>query len=155
MTVVPMKKAVKERWLEALRDEEEYTQGRNILRSRGEDEDCFCCLGVLTDLAVQEGVAEWRQGKWGGWKAGAIDGIETVCGVLLDPVSKWAGLKDWTPTVDKFDAAKAMGVTKAEIDAKVGRNGSRVGLIELNDYGFTFAQIADVIEHCFPVDEAE
>ena len=150
---VPMKKAVKERWLEALRDEEEYTQGRNILRS-STDEDCFCCLGVLTDLAVQEGVAEWRRDKWGGWKAGAIDGRETVCGVLLDPVSKWAGLKR-SPTVDKFDAAKAMGLTKAEIDAKVGRNGSRVGLIELNDYGFTFAQIADVIEHCFPVDEAE
>jgi len=114
-----MKKAVKERWLEALRDEEEYTQGRTILRS-STDEDCFCCLGVL-----------------------------------IDPVLKWAGLKDWSPTVDKFDAAKAMGLTKAEIDAKVGRNGSRVGLIELNDYGFTFAQIADVIEHCFPVDEAE
>jgi len=63
-----MKKAVKERWLEALRDEEEYTQGRTILRS-STDEDCFCCLGVLTDLAVQEGVAEWRRDKWGGWKA--------------------------------------------------------------------------------------
>jgi len=111
-------------------------------------------------------VAEWRRDKWGGWKA---EERETFFGVLIDPVLKWAGLKDWvlldpvlkwaglkwSPTVDKFDAAKAMGLTKAEIDAKVGRNGSRVGLIELNDYGFTFAQIADVIERCFPVDEAE
>lgn len=49
-----MKKAIKKRWVEALRSGE-YEQGRMKLRNKGTESDTFCCLGVLCDLAVQDG----------------------------------------------------------------------------------------------------
>lgn len=48
---------VKTKWLDALRSGE-YHQGAHYLRSRGGAEDNFCCLGVLCELAVAEGVIE-------------------------------------------------------------------------------------------------
>ena len=46
-----MNKEVKKKWVDALRSGE-YAQGRSSLR----DHDEYCCLGVLCELAVKEGV---------------------------------------------------------------------------------------------------
>ena len=47
-----MNPEVKTKWLEALRSGK-YKQGTGKLRST---DDTFCCLGVLCDIAEQEGV---------------------------------------------------------------------------------------------------
>lgn len=51
---------VKEKWLAALRSGE-YEQGTSCLYSttRESTNPQYCCLGVLCDLAVKEGIAEW------------------------------------------------------------------------------------------------
>jgi hypothetical protein len=48
-----MNPVAKELWLAALRSGE-YTQGRGQLRI----DDTFCCLGVLCEVAIKQGVIE-------------------------------------------------------------------------------------------------
>lgn len=53
-----MNPEIKAKWLTALRNKT-YVQGAGNLRIKGPDTEKFCCLGVLTDLAVKDGVGEW------------------------------------------------------------------------------------------------
>lgn len=53
-----MFKEWKEKWLNALRSGE-YTQEREYLQCNGG----YCCLGVLGDLAVEDGAAEWSTSR--------------------------------------------------------------------------------------------
>jgi hypothetical protein len=56
MTTFKLKPEIKARFLEALRSNK-YQQGEGRLKKQ----DHFCCLGVLSDLAVQDGVANWEE----------------------------------------------------------------------------------------------
>ena len=56
MTTLKLRPEIKARLIEALRSNK-YKQGKNRLRFG----DCFCSLGVLADLAVQDGVARWLE----------------------------------------------------------------------------------------------
>lgn len=51
-----MNSVIKAQWLAALRSGE-YEQGSERLR---DEENCFCCLGVLCDIASKEGLGEWN-----------------------------------------------------------------------------------------------
>ena len=89
-----MKQEIKEKWVAALRSGE-YSQCRSVLR-RG---DSFCCLGVLSDLAVKDGV-----GKWG--ERNPTDGDlpflyqgDNFGGYLPEPVKAWAELDTDNPTI--------------------------------------------------------
>ena len=74
-----MNKQVKIAWLKALRSGK-YKQGRGWLKVG----DAYCCLGVVSDLAV---------------KAGVIDSFDgSACG-LCSEVIEWAGLDDELPAV--------------------------------------------------------
>lgn len=115
-----MKKDVKKRWLKALRSGE-YQQGTGALRTR---EDAFCCLGVLCELAVEEGVVEVRQGiheyQYG-------RGLSTA--YPPNEVLEWAGLHGWSnPAV--------------EVPTK---DNSYRTLASLNDGGASFKEVAAVI----------
>lgn len=50
-----MQPEIKERWITALRSGD-YPQTRCQLRSEKPE---YCCLGVLCDIAVQDGLGEW------------------------------------------------------------------------------------------------
>ncbi|GAA1701196.1 hypothetical protein [Fodinicola feengrottensis] len=50
-----MKRAVKEQWLRDLRSGD-FKQGRSALRRA----DAYCCLGVLGDQLVRQGLAAWE-----------------------------------------------------------------------------------------------
>lgn len=55
-----MKKEIADKWIAAL-ESGEYKQGQNVLRS---DDGFYCCLGVLCELAVKEGVIKpWDEGS--------------------------------------------------------------------------------------------
>ena len=56
MTTLKLKPEIKARFVEALRSRK-YAQGKYNLRHQ----DKFCCLGVLGDLAVQDGLASWSE----------------------------------------------------------------------------------------------
>jgi hypothetical protein len=82
------------------------------------DGDSFCCLGVLCDLSDSS--------KW--------DGFRTYDGATALP---------------PFRLARDVGIPGGEciVTECRDRRGESVTLAELNDHGFSYAQIADVIEH--------
>lgn len=57
-----MNPEIKEKWLTALRSGD-YAQGKGFLCKVEEDgSKAYCCLGVLTDLYIQEMGFEWERG---------------------------------------------------------------------------------------------
>lgn len=138
-----MDKTIKARWLEALRSGE-FEQSGGGLRSPHKRFDTvdfteigasYCCLGVLCELAVQDGVVKRSDdgsaytfpspNEWG------EERTQHEAAVLPPPVQAWAGI-DNEP-----------GSLRTMIN-------EFASLIELNDdAGYTFAQIADVIEQQF------
>ena len=123
-----MDSKIKARWLAALRSGD-YLQARGFLRSaRG-----YCCLGVLCEIAVQEGVTT-RVTRGEG--AESYYGEDFFSTVLPEQVSDWAG---------GLSSSGALP-GEATIDGSFSGN----TLADLNDSGrYTFEQIADVIEEYF------
>jgi hypothetical protein len=112
-----MKTEVKAKWVEALRSGE-YKQGKDRLRC----EDTYCCLGVLADLAVREGIGAWE----GNLFVAAADPFDVGGALTPEAVVEWAGLPDTNPVV--------------------GADGQRHTLSGLNDNSRTFDEIANLIE---------
>lgn len=88
-----MKPEIKEKWVKALRSGK-YVQGYGRLRT---ENDQFCCLGVLCDLAAKEGVGKW-DGHRGepGFTDDNGDSSETKLPLF---VKDWAGLDSSNPSV--------------------------------------------------------
>ena len=116
-----MKPEIKQRWVEALRSGN-YEQAHGCLYKP--HDEAYCCLGVLTDLAIAEGAVPHNWARYAGM------------GSLPSDVRDWAGLEHNDPTVSKEPGDTVV--------AK-GQPGKRF-LSGLNDEGKTFAQIADLIE---------
>lgn len=115
-----MKKSVMKRWVRALRSGE-FKQGFDALEnSKGEN----CCLGVLCNLALIEGVCDYD---------GADDETDTDAtfdnksGTLPESVQEWAGIKSGDgeiPSIRKWRYLTAMN----------------------DNARFSFNQIANIIE---------
>lgn len=124
-----MNPEVKDKWVKALRSGE-YEQAQACLRVN----DTFCCLGVLTDLAIKEGVL-------GDWKDYAFhSGLFYV--------------EDTYSDGEEFSQDAVLPVTVMEwagMDSNDGRHGDEqeLSLAQLNDRGKSFAEIADIIEERF------
>ena len=89
-----MKDRIKELWLEALRSGE-YEQGTNkLVIENGETQ--FCCLGVLTNLYVEE--------------TGDAEVWEISTAVLSDKVRNWAGIRDNNPSLQLDDGNESAAV---------------------------------------------
>lgn len=132
-----MKAEIKEKWVAALRSGD-YIQGQGLLvTATGNAQLVHCCLGVLCELATQEGVCiktifSSVEGDI------MFDGNDSM---LPWRVSQWAGLDGTNPTVSGIETT----------------DGNReVALAELND-GYSqrgiprhsFEQIATLIEENF------
>lgn len=121
-----MKEDIKERWVTALRSGE-YDQGQKRLQINGQ----FCCLGVLCDLAVKEGVIP--PPTFESYNGIRVARYAEELSVLPDEVSLWAGLT-------------YKGVNGGEEHPD---NNPRAGVSNLatyNDSGRPFTEIADLIE---------
>lgn len=114
-------------WLAALRSEE-YGQTQNALKMNGK----YCCLGVLCDVAVKNGVpVEVEDRTISSEKTvGYFDGES---GTLPLKVREWAGLMD----LNQHNPATTVPMSE---------DGGFYSLAELNDKGKTFAELADIIE---------
>lgn len=132
-----MNPGVKALWLDALRGDD-YTQGQAQLAT---PEGEFCCLGVLCDLAVKNGVIPEPV-------VSEINGSGGRIGLLYG-----------TPANDLYDRDNGLYLPKEVIEwSGVNRTGDREQdpespswvhrppLSALNDEGKTFAEIADIIE---------
>lgn len=136
---------IKRRWLEALRSGR-YRQGRRRLRTRLPDgpTDEFCCLGVLTDLAVQDGLGVWGSPR-GDRSAHAIPFIPRAefghldddtgweTGTVPDSIVPWAF--EISPNMSSADRLHLKNVTVGD-----------ESLASHNDLGASFEDIATIIE---------
>lgn len=113
-----MDQVIKKRWQEALRSGD-YKQTTGALRRS----DGFCCLGVLCDLAVRDGVTAWVQSRYGLGRFSCEDND----GVVPYVVANWCGMSPNPPV--QFD------------------DGGMYTLSAVNDFhDKTFAEIADLID---------
>lgn len=140
-----MDTAIKTKWLAALRSGE-YKQARGSLEEVVEDGSCFCCLGVLCDLAVKEGIVTRAENNLGhqieGVYASVVDPEDVSTAVLPRAVRDWAGLNEENPQVE----------ITPEIAAKIDNPllypvGDHSSLAEVNDEtSIGFEGIALLIE---------
>lgn len=129
-----MNQEIKARWVAALRSGE-FEQGKDYLCEDGK----YCCLGVLSELAVRDGViapAEAIDVPSGGTIPGlAFDGERHH---LPQSVAKWA---DINPEYDDWE-----GDVVYDPDPYVLFGDRDQTVSELNDKGMTFPELADLIE---------
>ena len=121
-----MNKDIQARWTARLREHPEL-QGKGYLRKG----DKRCCLGVLCDLAAEDGVITAEQDPSGVWH---YDGAS---GLLPPSVQQWAGLSGRSPVFDPAGYAVTLN--------EDGQQGY-YSLANANDGGTTFATIADIID---------
>ena len=102
-------------WTDALRGGR-YTQGKGSLNHKGR----FCCLGVLCDVAIENGArAEWKSEICCNIDNPEDDGICYLPKVIME----WAGLKTQNCDIPQLSS-----------------------LITMNDTGSNFEVIAQMIE---------
>lgn len=86
-----MNPEIKEKWIAALRSGD-YKQGKSYLAKKGVDGVIrYCCLGVLCEIAVEEGVAQ-RFDEHRIVFAYGIEGEGNDETYLTRGISKWAGV---------------------------------------------------------------
>jgi hypothetical protein len=112
-----MKEKIKDRWVEALRSGK-YNQGTYQLHNV--EHNKYCCLGVLCELAREDGIVALEKDKYFSVKEPNDNSIL----MLPKAVSKWAGISTCAVYSEKNRASLAM----------------------LNDAGQSFETIANVIE---------
>jgi hypothetical protein len=111
-----MDKDLKEKWLKALRSGE-YKQTQRFLKK----DSGFCCLGVLTDLYINENGGSWTQGiTW------------------YFPIT----ISDGKPTTSIFASVLPYDILK-NADLNMA---DTMDLADMNDTGSSFKEIADYIE---------
>jgi hypothetical protein len=125
-----MKKEIAEKWIAELLSGK-YQQGTGKLR--GGNDDRYCCLGVLCEIAAAEGIAKRSKHPFhdryyygDNPDTGDSDTKHNHSTVLPEAVKEWAGMKD--------DCGK------------YGEPGSYGYLTSHNDSGMSFKQIAEIIE---------
>lgn len=142
-----MNKKVKKKWIKALRKGEvngkPVVQTDNFLgkidkvvvedgKHKGKKARQLCCLGVLCELAVEEGIISRKEGYFESAQIHTYV-YEGEFQHLPNEVVAWAGLDKSDPRVTHFD-----------VDENANINTT---LAELNDdFDYTFESIADVIE---------
>lgn len=133
-----MNQDVLKKWVAELRSGK-YKQGEGHLGMTDEDgEEHFCCLGVLCELALDEGVPNLNREFNNDALRYFYNGREDF---LPKPVMEWAGFDNKNPGVPYIQSEDDPG----DLFDKP--------LSELNDEGLSFAAIADIIEQEWIVKE--
>lgn len=92
-----MNKEVKEKWVKALRSGE-YKQGYSSLS----DNNQYCCLGVLCELAAQEGICKTQSLNKKVY-------YDSHGGTLPPSVQEWAEINSSWPSVEVERMIKGLG----------------------------------------------
>jgi hypothetical protein len=125
-----MRPEIRDRWADAL-ESGRFKQGTDYLHAivrYPERKDTFCCLGVLCELAVEDGIVERTDTDSGRYYRYGSRGMSST--VDLPPaVMDWAGLAHSNPRI----GTKEGGGGPIDIDA-VGANDRE---------RWTFTQIAE------------
>lgn len=134
----PSAETVVRAWIDALRSGT-YAQGERYLRA-GEK---YCCLGVLTDIAIAR---KWVDGEWRAVGHDAVDQIDGVWTAYANDPLDLYGERHYLPN----RVADLVGLdTEGHFPCDKGDWASlkhQPSLIEANDNGFDFAAIAAALE---------
>lgn len=116
-----MKQEIAKKWASALRSGE-YSQGIHMLRSKG---GAHCALGVLCDLASKEGIGKWSSKDSSYFVSERPDDgqITEDDADLPTQVMEWSGMSTQEGFVSDEDTIQ-----------------------DMNDSGFSFSHIAELIE---------
>lgn len=124
----------------------EYEQVSGCLRSQ----DNYCCLGVACDIS---GLGTWEQrdsmppSPSPDWNYVIRDEngkrVDSNMSVLPTSVAQWLGIQE----SGDFNLPINQDYDWRDEDDDRFAPGNSTGLAELNDEGFTFAQIADLLEN--------
>lgn len=115
-----MKEEIKERWVSALRSGK-FTQGKDRLKTDDED---YCCLGVLCELAVEDKViAPAKDTEDFGWI------YEDEQGTLPNKVREWAGLAEDNPYVEFTRDGEARYESLSELNDDLNLSFKEIALI--------------------------
>lgn len=136
-----MNREIRDRWVAALRSGD-YQQGQHLLRAQTPDGDKLCCLGVLCELAVADGVIPepvLKGQTWGQENDYYVYGDDEDGSLLPDVVARWADVKDASGAFD--DNPIAAPPVDEQDDGYYLET-----LAGLNDEGKTFGEIAELIE---------
>jgi hypothetical protein len=131
----------KEKVLEALRSER-YKQGPGYLHNVVDD--TWCCLGVASDAACEDGVEISReQGSITGGKR--VEFFDSVSQYLPPQVADWLGLED---AADDLQVVldEEFFEDNPEFKNAPFSVGEKTWLAELNDSGVRLSAIATLIE---------
>lgn len=140
-----LKPEIKQLWLEGLRSGD-FSQCPGKLS----DGTGYCCLGVLSELAVREGVAMKEDEPYEVNLPYPSEGVRIEHQVTYDGSLNYLpkSVAEWA--FEPFDAYQVNyenpRVNEVRPETDVNYGGPTTTLSELNDDGFTFEQIADVIE---------
>ncbi len=135
-----MNQDIKKRWVDALRSGS-YDQDKNLLATS----DGYCCLGVLCEIAVQDGVVFKENGIY----TSAEDHYDYSFEELPEAVQHWAGLSEMDYSENPLTDVEYT-YTNSDIAIKRPADRKNAHLSELNDdMGYNFDQIADVIDRVF------
>lgn len=115
-----MNREIRDEWVKRLRSGE-YEQGKTYLRNKNNK---YCCLGILCEMAVEEGAAESNLTNYGDREC--YEYAPHITASLPEGVQKWCG-----------------------IDSDCGSYGPYGLLTNDNDSGKSFKEIADIIEANF------
>lgn len=155
-----MKRELRDKWTDRLRNGG-LRQGSGALRTSydedGEDaEDRYCCLGVLCEIAVEQGLVERSLDddgervldarEWVYWTRG----IDDRSNVYLPDVWNRQG-----PKLDAQIGASELPDAWADLSDDWDAGSSRIDFVlaAANDYGYSFDSIADLIEAIVPVED--
>lgn len=135
-----MNPEIKRRWVEALKSGE-YAQGTDYLRKTDYDGVTrYCCLGVLCDLAAQDGIGTWCPTE------GHISAFRTALdkSVMVLPVgvTEWADIpRSPFLTFTNEEVEKYLRIATCSFGDL-----SETSAVTANDGGTPFTVIADAIE---------
>lgn len=135
-----MKPEIKERWVGALRSGA-YEQGRGVLRGS----EGYCCLGVLCELAAEDGIVEIVEAELDERLFDTYEPEERPTHAYKEPngdsetfylptaVQEWADV-EFNPSIDWNAESETDKLSQFRY------------LSTLNDQGKTFKEISDLIE---------
>jgi hypothetical protein len=127
----PKKTAIKQ-WIKELKSGE-HNQGQGALKSSEDGKVYYCCLGVLAEKVLEK---EFFHAEWGEWSYGE----QGNTGVLLSEDSEALGLDENITQEELVFFNDDYGLYISELADR------EWVLVKLNDNGYTFEQIANIIE---------
>lgn len=137
----------------------DYIQGKEKLALKDGDGERYCCLGVLCEIAVEEGVIHREEHEEEHWDFDTDDEgiyVEQVVVNYMDAgsydatlppkVAIWAGLLTEEEWAEMSGAAFDDGAGMGRFAEKVAGQPTMGTLAGMNDDGVPFSEIADFIE---------